>query len=207
MYYLVVDLEATCTNDFSFRENMETIEIGSVLCDSKFNIVKEFTTFIKPNKFPILSDYCKNLTTIKQEDIDKAPNFPCAMETFKEEMIHNIPKPEIKRKFIDLGDFTPVQEILFCSWGNFDKFQLMKDCKYWGIPYDLPRHINLKHEFSIVQGLNKKKQLGMKRALEKCGIKLEGTHHRGIDDARNISKLLPYIFSDKRIKSPYKISK
>ncbi len=32
----------------------------------------------------------------------------------------------------------------------------------------------------------------MARALARLGIPLEGTHHRGIDDARNIARILPY---------------
>jgi inhibitor of KinA sporulation pathway (predicted exonuclease) len=30
---------------------------------------------------------------------------------------------------------------------------------------------------------------GMKRALELMGIPLDGQHHRGVDDARNIAKI------------------
>lgn len=33
------------------------------------------------------------------------------------------------------------------------------------------------------------KSCGMARALEIAGLPLEGTHHRGADDARNIARL------------------
>jgi len=33
------------------------------------------------------------------------------------------------------------------------------------------------------------KPIGMKAALSYEGIELDGTHHRGIDDARNITKI------------------
>jgi inhibitor of KinA sporulation pathway (predicted exonuclease) len=39
----------------------------------------------------------------------------------------------------------------------------------------------------------------MKEALKLAEIELEGTHHRGIDDARNIAKLLPYILGKKQL--------
>lgn len=42
-----------------------------------------------------------------------------------------------------------------------------------------------------------KKKLGMARALEIAGLPLDGTHHRGIDDARNMAKLMPYILGKK----------
>jgi len=32
----------------------------------------------------------------------------------------------------------------------------------------------------------------MARALQMTGLALEGTHHRALDDARNIARLLPF---------------
>ncbi|VXD16618.1 Exonuclease RNase T and DNA polymerase III (fragment) [Planktothrix paucivesiculata PCC 9631] len=60
-------------------------------------------------------------------------------------------------------------------------------------------HINLKQLFSRTQGLPKR--YGMAQALQLAGIPLEGTHHRGIDDARNIAKLLPFILDQQRVNS------
>ncbi|GHT86553.1 hypothetical protein AGMMS49960_14700 [Betaproteobacteria bacterium] len=34
---------------------------------------------------------------------------------------------------------------------------------------------------------------GMVKALELAGLPLTGDHHRGIDDARNIAMLLPFV--------------
>ena len=45
----------------------------------------------------------------------------------------------------------------------------------------------MKNLFAIAKGWNK--EVGMDKALEYLGIDLEGTHHRGIDDARNIAKI------------------
>jgi inhibitor of KinA sporulation pathway (predicted exonuclease) len=38
-----------------------------------------------------------------------------------------------------------------------------------------------------------KKKLGMAQALSLLGIELEGIHHRGIDDARNIARIVQTI--------------
>jgi inhibitor of KinA sporulation pathway (predicted exonuclease) len=46
--------------------------------------------------------------------------------------------------------------------------------------------------FAEAMGLKKAKGLG--RALRIAGLELLGTHHRGIDDARNIARLLPWAF-------------
>ena len=52
------------------------------------------------------------------------------------------------------------------------------------------RHLNLKALFS--EALGESERFGMAGALRRVGLPLEGTHHRGIDDARNIAKILPY---------------
>ena len=68
-YYLIVDFEATCTNRNEFpRDEMEIIEIGALLLDSEqFEIHSEFQSFIKPVRNPLLTGFCKELTTIRQD--------------------------------------------------------------------------------------------------------------------------------------------
>lgn len=38
------------------------------------------------------------------------------------------------------------------------------------------------------------KGIGMERALKMLDLPLDGTHHRGIDDAKNIAKIFVRIF-------------
>ena len=45
-------------------------------------------------------------------------------------------------------------------------------------------------QFARLRGI---KPCGMARALEVAGIALEGTHHRAIDDARNIAKMAVWV--------------
>ena len=76
MNHLVVDLEATCCNRNSFpRTEMEIIEIGAVMTDSQFEVIDEFQSFIKPVRHPELTDFCKELTTISQQEVDSALGF------------------------------------------------------------------------------------------------------------------------------------
>jgi len=51
-------------------------------------------------------------------------------------------------------------------------------------------HMNVKQLFFETKGLQKK--VGMKGALDILNTPLEGTHHRGIDDAKNIAKILDW---------------
>ena len=63
----------------------------------------------------------------------------------------------------------------------------MQDCRYHGIDYPLDfDHINLKKRFSEWHDGRK---YGMKRALRILGLRLEGAHHRALDDSRNIRRI------------------
>lgn len=69
---------------------------------------------------------------------------------------------------------------------------LKRQCKSFGIPYPMgEQHINVKTSFAEVFGLHK--PTGMNGALHLLDIELEGTHHRGIDDAKNIAKILHWV--------------
>lgn len=174
MNYLIVDLEATCADDGSIpRTEMEIIEIGAVMVESgRFTPLGEFQAFVRPLRHPRLTSFCERLTSIRQADVDAAATFPAVLERFA-------------RWFGAWPGTT-----LFCSWGAYDQRQLQQDCAWHGLDYPLPEHLNLKTAFSQHQGI--RKDLGMKQALARVGLTLEGVHHRGIDDARNIARLLPY---------------
>src|SRR5690606_9423331 len=83
--------------------------------------------------------------------------------------------------------------------------QFRIDCRRHGLefPASFERHVNLKKEFARLMRV---KLCGMKRALVHAGLPLAGTHHRGIDDARNIARLaalvLPVLESSGAIPAP-----
>lgn len=168
--YLVVDLEATCDAHGALpREESEIIEIGAVLVDgATLEPIAEFQTFVRPLVHPRLSPFCTELTTITQADVARAPTFKI-----------------VAPKLAAFG-----QGALFCSWGGYDRNQLERDARRAGIRAPLgPRHLNLKEAFARAAGEG---QSGTYGALRRVGLKPTGTHHRGIDDARNIARLLPY---------------
>lgn len=180
-YLLVIDLEATCSKSKEItRREMEIIEIGAVMVEAKnLEIISEFQTFIKPVKNPLLTDFCKELTSITQKQVDDAPKYVEAIEKFK-------------KWLYQYNDFV------FGSWGDYDRQQIEQDCQFHQVAYPIAsEHINLKRLFSSQQNLNRR--YGMAQALNLVGIELQGTHHRGIDDARNIAQLLPYILGQKNL--------
>ncbi len=177
MNYVIFDLESTCwddTDSLSDSNSSEIIEIGAVKLDSDYNKVEEFQSFIKPIIYPLLSDFCKKLTSIRQEDVDSALLFPIVKEQFRE--------------FCNNGKDTQL-----VSWGYYDKGMLIREhIRRGSSDYDwVNNHMNLKVEFSKQY---KGRHCGMKKALRVLGISLEGTHHRGINDAKNTSKVFIKMF-------------
>jgi inhibitor of KinA sporulation pathway (predicted exonuclease) len=176
-YYLVIDLEATCDEGHAIpREQTEIIEIGAVLCDAEtLAPCGEFQTFVKPFRHPKLTRFCTQLTSITQADVEAAPTFAVA----------------VQKLAAWLREKNALGEILFCSWGDYDKNQLQRQERQGGVRLPLgPDHLNLKEAFRRRSGDTKK--LGTGGALGRVGLTFDGTAHRGIDDARNIARMLPY---------------
>jgi len=177
---LVVDLEATCWERSRHSpENMETIEIGALIVDPLRDDVapREFQCFVRPVRFPQLSEFCTRLTSIRQDDVDGAPAFA---ESFA--------------RFVDwVGDPAAVR---FASWGAYDRRQLLQDCAHAGTAYPFgEEHLNLKHWCAPRLGM---RPGGLLQALAKAGLTLDGVHHRGLDDARNIWRVTRVAAGDDR---------
>lgn len=180
-FFLIIDLEATCCNQKRVpRNEMEIIEIGAVMvAQDSFTAVDEFQTFIRPVRHPQLTPFCTELTSIKQSDLTHAPRYREALSLLQQWL-------------------TDFEHYLFCSWGDYDKSQFEQDCRFHQVSYPFgAAHLNIKKQFSQSQGYTKKH--GMARALKLANVALEGTHHRGIDDARNMAKLMPYIVGTEKV--------
>jgi 3'-5' exoribonuclease 1 len=173
MYYIVVDLEATCWENSRNPARMEIIELGAVaLASASGPILGEFAAFVRPVREPILSDFCKTLTSINQSDIDSAEVFSV-----------------VYGRWIEwIEEMTIGETFTWCSWGAYDLGQLHLDCQRHNIPFpeQLEQHINLKKAFSQRYNVGPH---GMARALAYLKLPLVGTHHRAIDDTRNIAQL------------------
>ncbi|MBV6627144.1 MAG: exonuclease domain-containing protein [Rivularia sp. (in: Bacteria)] len=178
-YFLIVDVEATCCNNGSIpKEEMEIIEIGAVMLNrSTWEIDSHYQQFIKPVRHPKLTNFCQQLTSITQKNLESAPIFPQVIPQFKE-WIESYPKN------------------IFCSWGNYDKNQFILDCNFHNLAYPFgTEHRNIKKEFSLYYS-NNKKRFGVIQALQHLGLEFQGTHHRGIDDARNIAAIFKHMNQD-----------
>lgn len=124
-YLYCVDLEATCDEVGESEpsrplavvpDQMETIEIGLVVIDLEtLEIVEEFQRFVRPQINPILTEFCKELTSIQQADVDSAEIY---VEVGQE-----------------LGAFIArYPNSAWASWGDYDARQLERDAGFAACP-------------------------------------------------------------------------
>ncbi|CAM1340009.1 exonuclease domain-containing protein [Tenacibaculum amylolyticum] len=131
---------------------------------------------VQPERSKV-SPFCTELTTITQEQLNtEGISFEEACTKLREE--YN------------------AKEYAWASYGAYDLKMIKNQCKIRGVEYPLSQeHINVKELFSKVKGISKR--VGMKGALHMLNIPLEGTHHRGVDDAKNIAKVLDWCLRNK----------
>lgn len=173
---LVIDLEATCSDDGSVpRDEMEIIEIGAVIADAPaWTPLADFQMFVRPVRNPDLTDFCRELTGIEQSEVDAALSFSDAMAAL-------------------LDWLSDWPDAVFCSWGDFDRKQFRRDCEFHTVDYPLgEQHINLKEEYAARFKL--KRGRGLSWVLTQHDLAFDGRPHRALDDTLNITRLLPLLF-------------
>lgn len=168
---LVVDIEATCWNG-PLPEGMtnDIIEIGICLLDTVTGEITDNRGIIVKPERSTVSPFCTELTTITQEMVDQ----------------EGIPFSEackiLRKEYLS-------QSRAWASFGAYDLKQFQKQCTALNVGYPFgPSHINVKTLFALKHQLQHEQ--GMAGALSTLNIPLEGTHHRGVDDAKNIAKIL-----------------
>ena len=168
--FIVYDLEATCWENMPPGYVQETIEIGAFRVNQYGEIRGKFNRFIRPVVHPILSPFCRQLTNIEQDDINRARQFPEVIEEFWE--------------------WARIEEedYVLCSWGSFDKKMFIHDCILHRLETEwAEHHVNLKDQYRHFKQL--RHGIGLRKAVEREGILFTGMQHRGISDAENLTKL------------------
>lgn len=175
---LVVDVESTCWEKAPpAGQASDIIEIGVTTLDfTTLKRLEKRSLLVKPARSTV-SEFCTTLTTIQPGDVATAGSLADACQTLR---------TELKSK-----------DRLWASWGNYDRKQFQENCDALGVPYPFSAdHLNAKALFSLLRG--KPRQPGMAEALDILGIALEGTHHRGGDDAWNIAAALAALLKPSR---------
>eukprot|EP01084_Bolivina_argentea_P007179 13510_1 len=195
-YLVVLDFEATCDTPRS-PNPQEIIEWPAMIIDTVTNKIlrKKFHYYIKPKIHPKLSDFCIKLTGITQEVMENEGanntiesvvdawnkwcyenNLLCSVE--------NKPNACIVTHFdADLEKFWTMQQaaakclepVLFHSWIN--------------ICVPVEKHLD-KFKCAANNYGERRFKRGLKKLLGYLGIEHQGRQHSGIDDVRNICKIV-----------------
>jgi len=165
---LVLDLEATCwEGNPPPGEISEVIEIGICLLDTRNGAVSHSEALLVQPERSRVSAFCTQLTTITPELLaHEGMSFEAACKRLQH-----------------------LQQHTWASYGAYDLRMMHTQCARMQCSYPLSaQHINVKE--LLAERMSLKKKPGMKAALDLLGIPLQGTHHRGVDDARNIAAIL-----------------
>jgi len=138
-----------------------------------------------------LTPFCTELTKITQDKVDAGIALEEAIPKVHEFLAKN-------------GLFK--SEFIFMSCGDFDGHKIRAEALHKNIklPNYLKRWINLKRVFPLHLFDKKEEEVkvsfikdqtgpckvkGMEHMLGLVGLELEGTHHSGIDDSKNIARV------------------
>jgi sporulation inhibitor KapD len=154
----------------------EIIEVGLVaVVDDQ--ITEQFSSYVTPLKFPILSERCKSFLHISQQQVDQGIAFY-----------------ELIRK---LGEFNNQYETTIVTWGNMDMKVLRHNCLQAGVVFPFKAtELDLSMEYKRFFG--DQNQTGLWKAVQEYGKEGTGRHHRALDDALTTYNIFRLVEKDKR---------
>ncbi|GGE80200.1 3'-5' exonuclease KapD [Priestia taiwanensis] len=176
--YLFLDFEFTMPDRSARNRGFypEIIEVGIVVvADEK--VQATFSSYVKPVKFPQLTDRCKTFLNIEQEDVDQGISFS--------ELV------TLLRQYDKQMNSTVV------TWGNMDMKVLRKSCELAKIAYPFTgeeRDLSLEYK----RFFGDRNQTGLWKAVEEYGKKGTGRHHRALDDAQTTYNIFKLVEKDKQ---------
>jgi len=175
---LVVDVESTCWEGAPpAGEENEIIEVGVCALEVATGERKDKRSILVRPERSRVSAFCTSLTTLTQAQVDAGVTFREACATLRKDL--------------------EAEDRLWASYGDYDRRMFERQCEARGVRYPFgPGHMNVKSLLAASLGLSR--EVGMDEALALLGLPLEGTHHRGGDDAWNIAAVLSAILTAAR---------
>jgi inhibitor of KinA sporulation pathway (predicted exonuclease)/RNA:NAD 2'-phosphotransferase (TPT1/KptA family) len=182
--FIVLDFEATCQEVKSRDFIQEIIEFPMVIVDPvTLRVVAEFQRYVRPVANTTLSEFCTELTGIKQATVDAAETFPVVYDQALE--------------WLRSGDLLDGKKnVCVVTCGDWDlKTMLPMQLQHYDstskkrlpFPQLFRQWMNIKVTYELERGT---RAGGMEAMLRQLRIPLAGRHHSGIDDCRNIASIL-----------------
>ncbi len=185
LYYCVLDFEATCWEG-ERRPTQEIIEFPSVLIRvdtfrRSLTQIGEFHQYVRPVIHPELSEFCTSLTGITQDQVSSAKPIEEVYEEHHRWLQSNV------------EEGAPCHIVTCGNWDLATMLPMEIANKGLHRRHVYSHFINIKYEF---ERFYHRRVGSMPQMLEKCGLELQGRHHSGIDDTRNISRVLLKMLED-----------
>jgi 3'-5' exoribonuclease 1 len=151
------------------------------LSQKTLEIEKSFHTFVKPTIFPEITPFCSLLTGIVQDDVENAPNL---WETL-----------ELVRKFLQCNEFLSKYTFAIACDGPWDMQNFLHKSKKLSKPDYFNEWVN--NVRSMHNKFYKTKQrMGVERMLAYSNMSFIGNPHSGLDDSKNIARILIKMIQD-----------
>ena len=176
--YLFIDFEFTMPERSEKFKGFypEIIEAGIVAVVND-QIVEQFSSFVTPIRFPILSERCKSFLHISQKQVEQG-----------------IPFQDLVKKMHDLNSNYTSSVI---TWGNMDMRVLRNNCHHANSPFPFTgKEIDLSMEYKRFFG--DQNQTGLWKAVQEYGKEGTGRHHRALDDALTTYNIFKLVEKDKQ---------
>ncbi|KAK9245308.1 ribonuclease H-like domain-containing protein [Lipomyces tetrasporus] len=198
-YILCLDIEATFDGDKSFsQETHEVIELPCILIDIKERaIIDEFHTFVKPTLKSQLTEKCVALTGIHQEDVDHAPTFAEAIHLLdgfmKKHSDKLYPPPQVGTPPPNGWSRLGPRNYAWVTDGHADieRFLCLRSCRINRVrlpAYMAGQYIDMKLLFKT--HFRERSFRRIPEMLAKWGLKFEGREHSGLQDARQVARIM-----------------
>ena len=142
----------------------EIIEIGAVRLDESNTIVDTFQTMVKPRLYHRMHPKIRQKTRITCDQLALGVPFGEAITAFRE--------------------WVGTQSITLGSWGQDDHNELLRNCIFHQLDLNwYENHLDVQQLCMRHLGMKKGNQIGLKKAVEHFGIKVEHTFHQALHDA------------------------
>ena len=154
----------------------EIIEAGAVLVENS-KVVEQFSSYVRPQRFPILTDRCRSFLNISQDQVNSGISFKALVDKLK-----------------SMGGSKHCQIV---TWGNMDMKVLQQNCQQASVSVPLPgKQIDLSMEYKRFFG--DQNQTGLWKAVQEYGREGTGKHHRALDDALTTYHIYKLVEKDKQ---------
>jgi ERI1 exoribonuclease 3 len=209
-YLLVLDFEATCDerkDDEPRFEGQEIIEFPMVLVNTQTGEVEaEFHQYVTPVIHKQLTPFCTELTGITQKMVSPESGAKPFAEVWRMviaflEKHHLIPSTDASSSSSSSEVVHPFA-IVTCGDWDLKTMLLLQFSHTFGshsssseVPRCFRSWINIKHAYNN-HYKPKTQARGMTDLLSQLRLPLEGRHHSGIDDSRNITSVAKRMLQD-----------